>query len=89
MMKIDLNQELWKYVEVSTQDISEWRAQHLRKFNVKRGLEKVAEWMAAAGQLKQHLPVADPVLAHWYKFLQVLIGALPGIFSFFQILHHD
>ena len=37
--------------------------------NTRKALDKLTEWQAAAGQLRNHLPVDDQVLVHWYRML--------------------
>ncbi|XP_077979356.1 dynein heavy chain domain-containing protein 1-like [Glandiceps talaboti] len=75
--KMSIRAELWKYVEVSTFAIQDWMNQLFRKFNVSKALDKITEWQQAAGQLKDHLPQGDAVLAHWYKLLNDFKQDLP------------
>ena len=37
--------------------------------NTRKALDKITEWQAAAGQLRNHLPIDDQVLMHWYRML--------------------
>lgn len=45
--------------------------------NIKKALEKMIEWQAAAGQLKPYLPLGDRVLTTWFKTLQEFKKDLP------------
>lgn len=45
--------------------------------NIKKALEKVSEWQAAAGKLKQALPQGDLVLSTWFTSLQEFKKDLP------------
>ena len=45
--------------------------------NIRKALEKVIEWQAAASQLKPYLPVQDKVLTTWFKTLQEFKKDLP------------
>ena len=47
------------------------------QMNVGKALDKVTEWQHAAGQLKQHLPQGDQVLAYWYRLLSDFKQDLP------------
>ena len=37
--------------------------------NTRKAIDKVTEWQAAAGHLRNHLPVDDQVLTYWYRML--------------------
>ena len=45
--------------------------------NIRKALEKVIEWQAAASQLKPYLPAGDRVLTSWFKSLQEFKKDLP------------
>jgi hypothetical protein len=45
--------------------------------NIKKALEKIIEWQAAASQLKPYLPHGDKVLTTWFKTLQEFKKDLP------------
>ena len=45
--------------------------------NIRKALEKVIEWQAAASQLKPYLPVQDKVLTTWFRTLQDFKKDLP------------
>ncbi|XP_052798483.1 dynein heavy chain domain-containing protein 1-like isoform X5 [Mya arenaria] len=77
MVKLDVRQELWKYVEVSTHAIKDWKSMLFKKMNIKKALEKVIEWQSAVGQLKPYLPPQDRVLTSWFKMLQDFKKDLP------------
>ena len=47
------------------------------QMNIRKALEKVIEWQAAASQLKPYLPVQDKVLTTWFKTLQEFKKDLP------------
>ncbi|KAJ8313858.1 hypothetical protein KUTeg_008419 [Tegillarca granosa] len=76
-VKMDVRQELWKYVESSNHAIREWKQMLFKKMNIKKALEKVSEWQAAAGKLKQSLPQGDLVLSTWFTSLQEFKKDLP------------
>ncbi|XP_041479286.1 dynein heavy chain domain-containing protein 1-like isoform X6 [Lytechinus variegatus] len=69
--------QLWKFVEVSTGGIVDWKQMLFRKMNVSKAMSKVTDWQQAAGQLKQVLPQGDLVLAHWYQLLSDFKQDLP------------
>ncbi|KAK6166840.1 hypothetical protein SNE40_023452 [Patella caerulea] len=75
--RMDVRQELWKYVEVSNNAIKDWKQTLFKKMNIKKALEKVTEWIGAASQLKSHLPCGDLVLANWYTRLSNFKKDLP------------
>ncbi|XP_060599368.1 dynein heavy chain domain-containing protein 1-like [Ruditapes philippinarum] len=76
-VKLDVRQELWKYVESSTHAIRDWKSMLFKKMNIKKALEKIIEWQAAASQLKPYLPHGDKVLTTWFKTLQEFKKDLP------------
>ncbi|KAL3832089.1 hypothetical protein ACJMK2_023767 [Sinanodonta woodiana] len=76
-VKMDVRQELWKYVEVSTHAIKDWKQMLFKKMNMKKALEKVIEWQAAASQLRPYLPEADLLLTTWFRKLQEFKKDLP------------
>ena len=45
--------------------------------HIRKALEKIIEWQAAASQLKPYLPVQDGVLTTWFKTLQEFKKDLP------------
>lgn len=45
--------------------------------NIRKVLEKVIEWQAAAGQLKPYLPPGDQVLSYWFTCLGEFKKDLP------------
>ena len=47
------------------------------QMNIRKALEKVIEWQAAASQLKPYLPVQDKVLTTWFRTLQDFKKDLP------------
>ncbi|XP_035825634.1 dynein heavy chain domain-containing protein 1 [Aplysia californica] len=77
IMKMDVRQELWKYVEVSTHTIKDWKQMLFKKINIKKALEKVIEWQSAASQLKPLVGHGDSVLTAWYRQLQDFRKDLP------------
>ncbi|GFO14607.1 dynein heavy chain domain-containing protein 1-like, partial [Plakobranchus ocellatus] len=81
VMKMDVRQELWKYVEVSTHTIKDWKQMLFKKINIKKALEKVIEWQFAASQLKPMLPQGDAVLTTWYRQMQEFRKDLPILFK--------
>ncbi|XP_076466624.1 dynein heavy chain domain-containing protein 1-like isoform X2 [Babylonia areolata] len=80
-VKMDVRQELWKYVEASQHTIKDWKQMLFKKMNIKKALEKVIEWQSAAAQLKPHLPVGDEVLTTWYRNLQDFKKDLPVLYK--------
>ncbi|XP_013418883.1 dynein heavy chain domain-containing protein 1-like [Lingula anatina] len=76
-IKMDIRQELWKYVELSNHSIIDWKQQLFRKMNVQKAFDKVQEWQGIAFQMKSHLPLGDKVLANWFKVLQDFKQDLP------------
>ncbi|XP_041378669.1 uncharacterized protein LOC121390863, partial [Gigantopelta aegis] len=76
-VRMDVRQELWKYVDVTTHAIKDWKQMLFRKINTRKALEKIMEWQAAAAQLKPHLPYADPVLTTWVIAMQEFKSELP------------
>ncbi|ESP00380.1 hypothetical protein LOTGIDRAFT_173233 [Lottia gigantea] len=79
--KMDIRGELWKYVEVSTNSIKDWKQTLFKKINIKKALAKVTEWIGAASQLKDHLDDGDLVLTHWYKTLTEFKKSLPLLYK--------
>ncbi|XP_078321880.1 dynein heavy chain domain-containing protein 1-like isoform X9 [Crassostrea virginica] len=75
--KMDVRQELWKYVEVSMHAIKDCKGMLFKKMNIRKVLEKVIEWQAAAGQLKPYLPPGDQVLSYWFTCLGEFKKDLP------------
>ncbi|XP_056008158.1 dynein heavy chain domain-containing protein 1-like [Ostrea edulis] len=75
--KMDVRQELWKYVEVSMHAIKDCKIMLFKKMNIRKVLEKVTEWQAAAGQLKPYLPLGDQVLSYWFTCLGEFKKDLP------------
>ncbi|XP_062587861.1 dynein heavy chain domain-containing protein 1-like, partial [Saccostrea cucullata] len=75
--KMDVRQELWKYVEVSMHAIKDCKIMLFKKMNIRKVLEKVIEWQAAAGQLKPYLPPGDQVLSYWFTCLGEFKKDLP------------
>ena len=49
------------------------------QFNVKRAMEKVQDWMAAAERLRSHVPDEDEVLAAWNTLLREFYQHLPPL----------
>lgn len=49
----------------------------LYQMNIRKVLEKVIEWQAAAGQLKPYLPPGDQVLSYWFTCLGEFKKDLP------------
>ncbi|KAL8594105.1 hypothetical protein ACOMHN_000817 [Nucella lapillus] len=80
-VRMDVRQELWKYVEATQHTIKDWKQMLFRKMNIKKALEKVIEWQSAAAQLKPHLPVGDDVLTTWYRSLQDFKKDLPVLYK--------
>ncbi|XP_070211333.1 dynein heavy chain domain-containing protein 1-like isoform X3 [Littorina saxatilis] len=80
-VKMDVRQELWKYVEVSQSTIKDWKQMLFKKMNIKKALEKVIEWQSAAAQLKPHVPPGDEVLTTWYRTLQDFKKDLPVLYK--------
>ncbi|XP_052095798.1 dynein heavy chain domain-containing protein 1-like isoform X11 [Mytilus californianus] len=82
-VNIDVLQELWKYIEVSRHAIKDWKQMLFKKMNIKKALEKVIEWQAAAAQLKPYLdrksslPEAEKLLSHWFTSLNEFKKDLP------------
>ncbi|GFR96312.1 dynein heavy chain domain-containing protein 1-like, partial [Elysia marginata] len=81
VVKMDVRQELWKYVEVSTHTIKDWKQMLFKKINIKKALEKVIEWQSAASQLKPLLPQGDSVLTTWYREMQEFRKDLPILYK--------
>ncbi|XP_048242736.1 dynein heavy chain domain-containing protein 1-like [Haliotis rufescens] len=76
-VEMDVRQQLWRYVEVSTSSIKEWKQMLFKKMHIKKSLEKVMEWQSAAAQLKPHVPYGDRVLSTWFTTLQEFKKDLP------------
>ena len=45
--------------------------------NTRKALDKITEWQAAAGHLKNHVPPQDDVLVYWYRMLVDFKKILP------------
>ncbi|XP_069111191.1 dynein heavy chain domain-containing protein 1-like isoform X1 [Argopecten irradians] len=75
--KMNVRQEVWKYVEVTRHSIDDWKATPFRKMNIKKALEKLFEWQSAAAQLKPYLPQGDQVLGAWFHSMSEFKKNLP------------
>ncbi|CAL1542050.1 unnamed protein product, partial [Lymnaea stagnalis] len=75
--KMDVRQELWKYVEVTTNTIKGWKQMLFRKINIKKALEKISVWETAASRLASQLPPGDQVLAAWVSQIEEFRKHLP------------
>ena len=49
------------------------------QLKAKQVMDKLTYWQSAAGQMKTYLPLADAVLAHWYRLLQSFKKELPTL----------
>ncbi|KAH9487912.1 hypothetical protein Btru_067436 [Bulinus truncatus] len=83
--KMDIRQELWKYVEVTTHSIRDWNQMLFKKMNFKKALEKISVWQAAAARLTSQLPKGDKVLEAWVKQIEDFHKHLPVLIQ----LSHD
>ncbi|XP_066302844.1 dynein heavy chain domain-containing protein 1-like [Branchiostoma lanceolatum] len=75
--QMDVRRELWKYVEVATYHIKDWKVQLFRKMNVKKAMGKLTEWQTAAMMMADDVPQDDKVLAHWVNLMQDFKQNLP------------
>ncbi|XP_019630284.1 PREDICTED: dynein heavy chain domain-containing protein 1-like [Branchiostoma belcheri] len=75
--QMDVRRELWKYVEVATYHIKDWKQQLFRKMNVKKAMGKLTEWQTAAMMMADEVPQGDMVLAHWVNMMQDFKQNLP------------
>ncbi|XP_025095393.1 dynein heavy chain domain-containing protein 1-like isoform X2 [Pomacea canaliculata] len=80
-VRMDVRQELWKYIDVSSSTIKDWKQMLFRKMNIKKALERVTEWLSAAAQLRPYLPEGDKVLISWYSSMQDFRKDLPVLFK--------
>nr|XP_039270899.1 dynein heavy chain domain-containing protein 1-like isoform X1 [Styela clava] len=69
--------ELWKYINISTQTIKEWKNTLFRRFDVQVALDKIQDWQRAALKLQKNLTEDDPVLQNWLKMLSDYACELP------------
>ncbi|KAK7008742.1 dynein heavy chain domain-containing protein 1, partial [Biomphalaria glabrata] len=83
--KMDLRQELWKYVEVTTHTIKDWNQTLFKKMNFKKALEKISVWQSAASRLTSLLPRGDQVLEAWIRQVEEFSKHLPVLCQ----LSHD
>ncbi|KAF6036157.1 DNHD1 [Bugula neritina] len=74
---MDVRQELWKYVEVSTQAIKDWKSQLFKRMQAQKALDKITEWLSIATQMQSYLPSGDKVLAYWFSSLENFKKDLP------------
>ncbi|XP_064648692.1 dynein axonemal heavy chain 6-like isoform X2 [Lineus longissimus] len=79
--KIEVRNELWKYLDVSVNAIKDWKKVLFKKMHVKKVFEKINEWQAAAVQIKRHIPVDDAVLKFFYRHLQDFKHELPLLYK--------
>ena len=47
------------------------------QLNCRKALDKLTEWIVAAGQMNPHLPSGDALLAHWFRMLNDFKQHLP------------
>ncbi|CAF1088574.1 unnamed protein product [Rotaria sordida] len=69
-IEIDLRKDIWKYVEITSSSIKEWKNTFINKFNIRRAQEKLECWMKIAEDFKEKISEDDPIVLHWIKILQ-------------------
>lgn len=79
--RMDVRLELWKYVQVASNSISEWKRMTLNKFNARKALDKLTECLAATGQLRQAVPQGDKVVRHLYDILADFHSVVPILYK--------
>ncbi|UJR29306.1 hypothetical protein I4U23_010520 [Adineta vaga] len=69
-MEIDYRKDLWKYVEITSSTIKEWKLTFINKFNIPRSREKIECWLRIAEDFNDKIASDDPVLCYWIQMLK-------------------
>ncbi|CAF3428145.1 unnamed protein product [Rotaria socialis] len=69
-IEIDLRKDLWKYLEITSSAIKEWKNTFINKFNIRRAHEKLECWLKIAEDFKEKISDDDPIVLHWISMLQ-------------------
>ncbi|CAF1514427.1 unnamed protein product, partial [Adineta ricciae] len=68
--EIDHRKDLWKYVEITSTTIKEWKLTFINRFNIPRSREKIECWLRIAEDFNDKVSPNDPVLCYWIKILK-------------------
>ncbi|CAF1139632.1 unnamed protein product [Adineta steineri] len=68
-MEIEYRKDLWKYVEITSTSIKEWKNTFLKKFNIPRAREKLECWLKIAEDFKEKISSDDPIVCYWIEML--------------------
>jgi hypothetical protein len=64
-----MRKDLWKYYEVTTQHVKDWKNSSIKKLNLKKIEEKVLHWDTKIEEFRKNLGDDDKVLLNWKSIL--------------------